>query len=201
MAYIYFVLAGICFLIVAVLEINKRKKSLSVSKPSVSRTSTKKYYDVRYEEGREEKPTTLAHEGRREDDEQSGGKFDHLFRIKPEKEEAKKSHLSEQIVKEAELMPEIPKIGKEDKFEPLYFRVGENAREERDAQEQSTSSLPQDTTQQGEVKESVEDKPQPRDWLFFDPSTLESKDNKEDEQKKEKKDDSWTPAFFFGDES
>jgi hypothetical protein len=195
MAYIYFVLAGICFLSAAVLEINRRRKHGKGVKSGIHLgIAHKKYYDIEYREEKTEKETL---ERRNMDAGASGGKFDHLFRIKPE-EAPQKIEGREEILKEAELMPEIPKIGTEDKFEPLYFRVGDGAQDEQTKREDWQTS--REPTRENTAQDAGE-KPQPKDWLFFDPNTLETKNEDNEEEKTEKKDNSWTPAFFFGDDS
>jgi FtsZ-interacting cell division protein ZipA len=198
MVYMYFALAAVCFFLAALLEIRRRKTP--IKSKAKSGASSEKYLAIEHKEKQESENVYKVSKGHKHEvpsgkqEEETSSKFDHLFKIKPEYNE-NSVKAREDILKEAENIPEIPKVGSEERFEPLYFRVSE------EPQSESTTTQQQNVTQPQPTQIHME-KPQPKDWLFFDPSSLESKkDDSEKKEKKDEEDNSWTPAFFFGDEA
>ncbi len=200
MPYLYFALSALCFIAAGILEFRRRKATpRSKTKPSTSG----RYVTIEsVEASKDEKSYEVSkardqHESHAQED--SSGKFDHLFKIKPEmeKSEARDAGSRDDILKEAENLPEIPKIGTEESFEPLYFRVSEAQESGGSRQEMQDASH-----QQAQQSERTAQQAEPKDWLFFDPSKLEDEEQR-DKKKEDKKeeDSSWMPSFFFGDES
>ncbi len=202
MVYIYFFLAFACFVLALLLELRGRvfsKKSIIKTKVKTrqKRNSHLAYLTldekVTGDEGNtrqriesEKNSTTDGGEKR-----ESFGKFDHLFKISDEAERAS-SKARDRVLEEAEMMPEIPKVGSEEKFEPLYFRVAEHIDQ---AGEESRAEAEPGKNQQNTTSEA---RPQPKDWLFFDPRALGNEKSEASKEPAEKNDeDSWTPAFFF----
>ncbi len=171
MSYTYFTLALICFLLAGVLELKSRK---TVRK---SRAGTGVYVEIG--ERKKERRTRVKEIEDVVKEERS--KFDHLFKI-PFKKKADEN-TREQILREAETLPDIPKVGEEDEL-TSYFRI-------EDKRPLTTSASERRKEQRAEVK--------PEDWIFIDPKKLEEEEENGRKTQEKKNQSEWTPPIFFDD--
>ncbi len=169
MSYEFFVAGMLCFLIAGVVELKSRKKPRKIKHGKAA------YVEIPHT--REERKASNTKEVD-EMVEEKGSKFDHLFKFSFKGKSDEK--VKEQLLKEAEALPDIPKVGEDDDLSS-YFRI-EEERSERNV----VSAQP--------ARKGVK----PEDWLFVDPKKLEEK---EAERREEKKDNEWSPPIFFGDDN
>ncbi len=167
MSYTYFTLALICFLLAGVLELKSRK--------AVRRSKAGTGVYVEIGERKKERRTRVKEIEDVVKEERS--KFDHLFKI-PFKKKADEN-TREQILREAETLPDIPKVGGEDELS--YFRI-------EDKQPITTSASERRKEQRAKVK--------PEDWIFIDPKKLEEEEENGRKKQEAKTQSEWTPPIF-----